>query len=117
MANRINYFLSYMRQGITTLAEHDLVPGKRMAIPIKPSLTASNDLDDNSINATVDKEITLFGPGDILGINENVVSRISPTPNTNNFEPALTPFIDFSEPDFLWRFSSLQTPDKKNWIP
>lgn len=117
MANRINYFLSYMRQGITTLAEHDLVPGKRMTIPVNLSLSTSNDNDDTSINDTVEKQITLFGPGDLLGINENLISRIAPATNTNNFEPALTPFIEFSEPDFLWRFSSLQTPDKKNWIP
>src|SRR5690606_14761589 len=108
MANRINYFLSYMRQGITTLAEHDLVPGKRMTIPVNLSLSTSNDNDDTSINDTVEKQITLFGPGDLLGINENVISRIAPATNTNNFEPALTPFIEFSEPDFLWRFSSLQ---------
>ena len=29
MANKINYFLPYMRQGITTLAAHDEVPGRR----------------------------------------------------------------------------------------
>jgi hypothetical protein len=117
MANRVNYFLSYVRQGITTLAAHDQVAGKRMIIPVKLTLTASNNNDNTSKNDTVEKEITLFGPGDLLGINENVISRVAPSPNTDNFEPALTPFVEFSEPDFLWRFSSLQTPDKKNWIP
>lgn len=106
-----------MRQGITTLAAHDLVVGKRMTIPVKLTITASNNNDNTSKNDTVEKEITLFGPGDLLGINENVIARVAPSPNTDNFEPALTPFIEFSEPDFLWRFSSLQTPDKKNWIP
>lgn len=117
MANRINYFLPYMRQGVTTLAPHDQVPGKRMIIPVKLTITASNKMDNTTKNDIVEKEITLYGPGDVLGINENVIARLAPTPNTNNFEPALTPFIEFSEPDFLWRFSSLQTADKKNWIP
>ena len=117
MANRINYFLPYMRQGITTLAAHDQVPGKRMTIPVKLTIIASNKTDNTDKKDLVEKVVTLFGPGDVLGINENVISRLAPVPNAHNFEPILTPFIEFSEPDFLWRFSSLQTPDKKNWIP
>ena len=117
MANRINYFLPYMRQGVTTLAAHDQVTGKRMTIPVKLTITASNKKDNTDKKEIVEKVITLFGPGDLLGINENVISRLAPSPNANNFEPGLTPFIEFSEPDFLWRFSSLQTADRKNWIP
>jgi len=109
--------LPYIRQGVTTLAVHDQVPGKRMTIPVKLTLTATNKADNTDKKDTVEKVITLFGPGDILGINENVISRLAPAANANNFEPALTPFIEFSEPDLLWRFSSLQTTGKKNWIP
>ena len=117
MAKRINYFLPYVRQGLTTLAEHDKVPGKRMIIPLKLTVAASNKTNNTIKTETVEKEITLFGPGDLLGINENIISRLAPSPNANNFESSLTPFIEFSEPDFLWRFSSLQTADKKNWLP
>ena len=116
MAQRINYFLPYMRQGLTTLAEHKTAPGQRLVVPVKLKVTAS-DISDNPINSGfVEKNITLLGPGDILGINENVISRKAPSPNTNNFESSLIPFIEFSEPDFLWRFSSLQNVDNK-WIP
>ena len=117
MANRINYFLPYMRQGITTLAAHDQVPGKRMTIPVKLTITASDKTNNTDRKDLVEKVVTLFGPGDVLGINENVISRLAPVRNVQNFTPVLTPFIEFSEPDFLWRFSSRQTADKKNWIP
>lgn len=116
MAKRINYFLSYMRQGLTTLAEHEKVPGKRMIIPVKLTVTASDKANNTTKTEIVEKEIALFGPGDVLAINENI-SRLAPSPNINNFDSSLAPFIEFSEPDFLWRFSSLQTSDKKNWIP
>ena len=66
---------------------------------------------------TFEKEISLFGPGDVLGINENIISRLAPSPNIHNFETSLVPFIEFSEPDFLWRFTSLQSADKKDWMP
>src|SRR4051812_5613698 len=116
MAKRINYFLSYMRQGLTTLAAHDQVPGKRMIIPVTLTVTASDKAGITTKTEIVEKEISLFGPGDVLAINENIISRLAPSQNIHNFESSLAPFIEFSEPDFLWRFSSLQTPDKKNWI-
>ena len=117
MAKRINYFLPYLRQGLTTLADHNKVPGQRMVIPVKLTVTASDNTNNTTKTGIVEKKITLLGPGDVLGINENNISRLAPPPNTNNFEAALTPFIEFSEPDFLWRFSSLQTADKKHWLP
>jgi hypothetical protein len=117
MAQRINYFLPYMRQGLTTLADHDKVPGKRMVIPVKLTIAASDSTNNTTKTGNVEKGINLFGPGDVIGINENIISRLAPSPNTHNFETSLVPFIEFSEPDFLWRFSSLRSSDKKNWIP
>ncbi len=117
MAQRVNYFLPYMRQGLTTLAEHDTSPGQRMIVPVKLTVTASDSANNTTQTGVVEKNISLFGPGDVMGIDRNVISRLAPAPNTTNFETSLVPFIEFSEPDFLWRFSSLQTADKKNWIP
>ncbi len=116
MAERINYFLPYMRQGLTTLADHKTVHGQRMVVPVKLTVAAT-DISDNPVNSgIVEKNITILGPGDILGISKNIISRLAPSPQTNNFESSLIPFIEFSEPDFLWRFSSLQNDDN-NWIP
>ncbi|QGY44859.1 hypothetical protein GM418_14635 [Maribellus comscasis] len=115
MTQRVNYFLPYMRQGLATLAENENVVGQRMIVPVKLTLTATDK--DSTKTEVVEKNITLFGPGDVMGIDRNVISRLAPSPNTNNFETSLVPFIEFSGPDFLWRFSSLQTTDKNNWIP
>ncbi|NNE76539.1 MAG: hypothetical protein HKN31_05645 [Pricia sp.] len=117
MAKRINYFLSYIRQGVTTLADHSQVKGRRTTLPIKLTLAATHTDKNTNKAAVVEKEITLYGPGDILGINTAMISRLGPPNNSTNFESSLTPFIEFSEADFLWRFSSRQTADKKNWIP
>ena len=117
MAKRINYFLSYMRQGLTTLADHDEVSGKRVTIPVKLTVSATNKTNNTNKTGVAEKEVTLFGPGDVLGINHSIISRVAPGPNTNNFQPSLIPFIDFSEPDFLWRYSSLKSANKKSWIP
>ncbi len=117
MAKRVNYFLPFLRQGLATLADHNKVPGQRMVIPVKLTVAASDNTNNTTKTGIVEKEITLLGPGDVLGINENNISRLAPSPNTNNFEATQTPFIEFSDPDFLWRFSSLQTADKTHWVP
>jgi hypothetical protein len=116
MAKRVNYFIPYLRQGLTTLADHNKVPGQRMVVPVKLTLVATNQTNNTSKTETVEKDIALFGPGDVLGLNTTIISRVAPAPGTNNFETSLVPFIEFSEPDFLWRFSSLQI-NGKNWIP
>jgi len=116
MAQRVNYFLPYLRQGLTTLAEHDKSPGKRMIIPVKLTLEATDKTNGSTKEETVEKNIALLGPGDVLGFNTNIISRVAPAPNTGNFETSLVPFVEFSEPDFLWRFSSRQVAGK-SWIP
>ncbi len=116
MVQRVNYFLPYLRQGLTTLADHSNSPGKRMVIPVKLTLEATNKTNGATKTEIVEKDVALMGPGDVVGINTNIVSRVAPSPNTGNFETSLVPFIEFSEPDFLWRFSSLQVAGN-NWIP
>lgn len=121
MANRINYFLPYMRQGLTTLADHAQIGGKRMRIPIELNLAAKTQAGGNLEGATVKKNVFLYGPGDILGLNTTAIERLNPTPETRDFEASLTPFIEFKEPDFLWRYSSrymaaFDAPDRR-WIP
>jgi hypothetical protein len=116
MAQRVNYFLPYLRQGLTTLADHSKSPGKRVVIPVTLTLEATNKSNASTQTKPVAKNIALLGPGDVVGINTNIISRVAPAPNTGNFETSLVPFIEFSEPDFLWRFSSRQVAGK-NWIP
>ncbi len=109
MTQQVNYFIPYVRQGLITLADQGQAPGKRTVVPVKLTVTASGNTNNPVNTETVTKNITLFGPGDVMGINENIISRLAPSPNTQNFGTLLTPFIEFAEPDFLWRFSSLQS--------
>lgn len=55
-------------------------------------------------------KIAFLGPGDVAGINANVIGRLEPPPGANDFEPGYFPFIEFRDPDFLWRYS-LDAPD------
>ena len=66
----------------------------------------------------VEKEISVYGPGDILGFDPGIVIRTDPKDNVGDFEPNYFPMIEFADPDFPWRFSlpSSDTVKLNPWI-
>ncbi|GAA4273765.1 hypothetical protein U6A24_02490 [Aquimarina gracilis] len=116
MAKKINYFRSHVRQGMTTIADHDNT-GKRSKININLKVKETNLKDNTSANLQIDKEVSILGPGDVTGLNTKIISKAFPNKNTSNFEPSQVPFIEFSEPDFVWRYSCKTVNEGQNWIP
>ena len=59
----------------------------------------------------------LRGPGDIIGIDRAMISRIEPAQGLRAFEPNYFPHIEFKAADFPWRYS-LDTSDqqRKPWL-
>lgn len=55
--------------------------------------------------------LAMRGPGDILGIAQTMIARVEPPPQTHDFEPNYFPFVEFVDPDLLWRYS-LDTADE-----
>ena len=117
MAQRKHYFLPYMRQGLAAMSAQTSSVGKRVTMPVTVSIEAENKKTGKKVQESFTKQIALWGPGDILGINTRMIVKTEPVRNSNSFEPDLIPFIEFAEPDFLWRFSTRQINDKKNWLP
>lgn len=71
-------------------------------------LTASIDVQisaQDQIHASEAKSLTFRGPGDILAIQPRMIARLEPPAGSTNFEPNYFPFIEFVDPDFLWRYS------------
>ncbi len=72
-------------------------------------LTATLDLkiidNTNNEHPVGSRALTLRGPGDILGISQNMIARLEPPPRTHDFEPNYFPFLEFVDPDFPWRYS------------
>ncbi|MCB0629568.1 MAG: hypothetical protein R2824_19705 [Saprospiraceae bacterium] len=112
MANRVHYFIPYMRQGLAAMVSDLSGPGKRITVPVSLHMEASDLPAD-----TVLKDVALLGPGDVLGINERIIRKTEPEADSRTFEPSLIPFVEFTDPDFLWRFSTRKTPDGNNWLP
>lgn len=101
-------FLPWLRQGVANnilQADGDASVKLRASIPV--SVKVSGTKTDNSAlsEVQVDQNIHLYGPGDIIGIDSNVIIKTEPRNWITNFEPNYLPYIDFYEEDFPWRYT------------
>jgi hypothetical protein len=51
------------------------------------------------------KNFLLIGPGDIIGVNSNMIVRTEPLNWVTNFEPNYLAFLEFYDEDFTWRYT------------
>jgi hypothetical protein len=106
-----NYtFSSWLRKGIANrITEPDNLGTAPSAIKER-----SNVPIDVLLNTeTVHKEFALIGPGDIIGINPQLVVRTEPLSWITNFEPNYLAFIEFYDEDFIWRYTPASANDKR----
>ncbi|MEP6734978.1 MAG: hypothetical protein ABJA70_05635 [Chryseolinea sp.] len=53
----------------------------------------------------ISKTFALIGPGDIIGMNRDMVVRTQPRNWITDFEPNYLAFAEFYDEDFLWRYT------------
>lgn len=105
-------FLPFFRKKFPIQSEEDgglarRTGALRLQISGKPSEA------DTGSTQTTSLPITFFGPSDVQGINPSAIARVEPPNGTNDFEPNYFPFIEFRDPDFIWRYS-LSNPDDQS---
>jgi len=95
-------FAPWLRRGIgARINEVDTLgsaPGganERATVPI--GVTLNGD--------AINKSFALIGPGDIIGVNRQMVVRTEPIAWITNFEPNYLVFIEFYDEDFAWRYT------------
>ena len=100
-------FSAWLRNGIggninqtDNLADGTPTIKERATVPIDVKINGNN----------IHKDFALLAPGDIIGINQQMIVRTEPLNWITNFEPNYLPFIEFYEEDFIWRY----TPAKAN---
>ena len=114
-----NYYLSQMRKGLIAQVK-DEVKGDKLRPSIEVAVSYEYENTDGSKhqpNKAIGKDVQLYGPGEILGFNENIIVKTEPNNGVTNFRADLIPYIEFADPDFLWRYSIKKDVSKKNWIP
>ena len=115
-------FLPWLRTGVAnsiTQADGDASVKVRATLPLDVTLTGAQ-LDGTAATQVVHRDISLFGPGDIIGIDARAVVKVDPRNWITNFEPNYLPYIEFYDEDFPWRYVPAKPDGSKHrlrpWI-
>jgi hypothetical protein len=98
-------FLPWLRQGIAnqiSSADGDPSVILRAKIPVNLEIAGETS---PPVTQAVNKNVELYGPGDILGIEPRAIVRTEPRRWITNFESNYLPFIEFYDEDFPWRYT------------
>ena len=99
-------FLPWLRSGIATKIVAPAGTDSRANLPV--TLHVAGDAviaGAPPIGVDVVRNVQIYGPGDVIGVDGRAVSRIEPRPWITNVEPNYLAHIEFYDEDFPWRYS------------
>ncbi|MGH8514410.1 MAG: hypothetical protein ACREV8_10830, partial [Gammaproteobacteria bacterium] len=96
-----NYvFLPWVRQGAASgIQTPDSLSASQAGVVSVTVKLRVNDTDD------IDRQVRLYGPGDVTGIDPQQVVRTEPRHLAMDYESNYFPAIEFDRPDFPWLFT------------
>lgn len=105
-------FLPWLRNGAANTIQSDdqdnsVLLRARINVDLKVD---ARKTDDTTLVETIHKDIDLYGPGDIVGIDSRSIVKTDPLNWITNYEPNYLPYIEFYDEDFPWRY----TPARAN---
>lgn len=114
--DNIVYYFPWVRKGLGSFINEQDTLGKdgstlgRPGLTIKSNYTAThNQVADAEAEETsailLEKTVSFTGPGDILQVNSSAVMKIHPEKDSEGFPVRYLPYVEFWEPDFLWRYT------------
>lgn len=101
-------FLPWVRRGLARAVQAADTPAAAARPQISVGLTLQAREHGQSpgvVSGQID--LSLYGPGDVIGIDPRLVVRTEPRAGTRNFEPNYLAAIDFDPPDFPWMMTPL----------
>jgi hypothetical protein len=108
-------FHSWARKGIASkITEKDDLGGGSSLQKERAEITLPVDVNGTGLT----KNLTLIGPGDIIGINRDMIIRTEPLNWITDFEPNYLCFAEFYDEDFAWRYTPATADGEKlrPWI-
>lgn len=99
-------FFPWLRQGIANnIKAQDSDSSVKVRATVNIALTLKGEGIDESETETISRNVALYGPGDIIGIDSKAIIKTEPHNWITNFEPNYLPYIDFYDEDFPWRYT------------
>ena len=106
-------FMPWTRRGLARAHANPDAAGSALAtrprIQVGLTLQAKRDgTVATAVSGNID--LTLYGPADVIGIDQRLIVRTEPRANATDFEPNYLAAVDFDPPDFPW----MLTPARAN---
>ena len=100
-------FLPWLRQGVArTIIAADGDTSVKLRATAKVELNATGTgLDGSHLEQGFARDVELYGPGEVIGIENRAIIRTEPHPWITNAEPEYLAAIEFYEEDFPWRYT------------
>jgi hypothetical protein len=101
-------FLPWLRQGVANqITSPDFDAGVKVRAKVHVTLDVKGDNVSGSgtTSQPVLRDVSLYGPGDIVGIDRRTIVRVEPRDWIANFEPNYLPHVEFYDEDFPWRYT------------
>ncbi len=101
-------FLPWLRHGIANqIQTQDLDSSVRIraAISVDLKLTGKPVDGEDDLTTAISRDVALYGPGDIVGIDQRAIIKTEPLHWITNFEPNYLPYVEFYDEDFPWRYT------------
>lgn len=103
---------SFVASGLGAVADAP-EPGE-----VRTTSTVTLDLADSAENpGTAGRAVTLYGPGDVVGLAPGMIIRRHPAPNTQTAEVTDLAHIEFDRPELPWAFSAAPARGAKTMRP
>lgn len=107
-------FLPWLRQGLANQIAG--VSGQRATVPVDLVLTGQKPDGSSETRPAIHRDIEIYGPGDVVGLDPRAIIKTEPLHYITNFEPNYLAYIDFYDEDLPWRYSPL-APNGHRLLP
>lgn len=99
-------FLSFLRRGLATQITQAPGAAARPTVTVRLGLDGPAVSGGGTITAPpIRQDVSLYGPGDVVGVDPRAIVRTDPRNWITNFDPNYLPFVEFYDEDFPWRYS------------
>ena len=100
-------FLPWLRHGLANrITTPDAPGGPPLRVNVRVELElAGAALDGTTLTRPIARDVDLYGPGDVVGIESRAIVRTEPRHWITNFEPNYLAAIEFYDEDFPWRYT------------
>lgn len=95
-------FVPHVRTGLSAAIRNPPGPDNRATVLAAVEVVDSHD---PAAKRSVQRPLTLYGPGDVTGIDAGQIIRRHPAPATTDAEQGFLAHVEFARPDFPWLFS------------